>query len=210
MNQAQISRLWVFVSGFLLFYSLNAWIAAQGGSPIFSGPLLKPHGAAAAVTTLPISAFLIAVSSCIGSLYASRSEGPWHERIPIVGFKKIETSSREGKMYQAFIFFIFFILPFFSLVYFWSRLLTAPILLNRDYPGEIHFISAWSWSHFFRVGNPALLCTTINRQLHDPCVDKITFLPGLEPWIFLAVSTAALAALLHNVYRIFSRRGQYF
>src|ERR1700740_1018159 len=127
MTQTQLGKIWLVVSAFLLYYSINTWIVAQGGNEKFGAKLVVSNKVPAAMLAIPICAVLLSASSLIGRLFAARGGRQWHERIPIVGFEKIDTGSPEGRVYQGAMLLIFVIIPTIAMIYFWHSFLTAKI-----------------------------------------------------------------------------------
>ena len=66
MRKRDYSKLWAAVGAVLAFYSLNAWIATQGGTPIFPQALLERRMVLAAVVAIPICALLLALQAELG------------------------------------------------------------------------------------------------------------------------------------------------
>ena len=196
MTQSQLGKIWLVVSALLLYYALNSWIVVQGGNEVFGAKLVVSNKAPAAMIAIPICAILLFVSSCIGRLYAVRSQAPWHRRIPIVGFEEIDTGSAEGRLYQGAIISVFSIGPAAALIFFWHAFVTAKVMAND---GTKQLVGLFDWTILARTMNdPARICTDFNKDLPDPCVANGTVLPGLEPTLFaLLTLVAAIALLVH-------------
>ena len=100
MTQEQLAKLWLGIGLVLLYHALNSWIVSQGGNEIFGAYLIVLNSVPAATIAIPVCAALLLVSSLVGRLHARRSNGGrWHQRVPVVGFKRIETGSPEGRLY---------------------------------------------------------------------------------------------------------------
>jgi len=195
MSPAQLGKVWLVISALLLYYALNSWIVAQGGNEIFGAKLVVSNKAPAVMIAIPICAILLVLSSLIGRLFALRGGTRWHERIPVVGFDKIDTASREGRIYQAAMMLVFSLLPAFAMAYFWFSFLTAKVMLND---GSKALIGIWDWTRLTTLNDPARICTDFIKDLPDPCVSNGTVLPGLQPTIFAALTlTAILSVLAH-------------
>ena len=149
---------------------------------------------------IPICAVLLIASSLIGRLFAMRGGSSWHERVPVIGFDTIDTTSPEGRLYQKAMILIFSILPTLSLIYFWRSFLIANVMLNDGSKALIG--SVWDWSKLTTLNDPARICSDFNESLPDPCVGSGTVLPGLEPTIFLLLTVGAIAAVAAHWYAV--------
>jgi len=201
MSQAQLSKLWSVITAFLLYYTLNSWIIAQGGNELFGAHLIVSGKVPAVMLAIPICSVIIIISSIVGGIYARRSSDGWQGRIPLFGFESINTKSRDGTTYQAAIIIIFSAIPLLSLVYFWVSFLKAPVMLNDGTKQLIR--NVWDWSKLTTLNDPARICTDFNKDLPDPCVGNGTVLPGLEPTIFAILTAIAALAAIRHWYDVF-------
>jgi hypothetical protein len=199
MTPEQLARIWSLTSLFLVYYVLNAWLVSQGGSEVFGAKLIAEGRVLPVVTAIPIGSMILIITSSVGRLYAARQGAKWHERVPVVGFEKITTGSREGKTYQAVMFGTFSVLPWLGMIHFCSEALDAKVVTTDS----TRLISLWDWSVWewwkpFSGGQPALMC---ERYIDDPlpkCEHGFTMLPGLEPALFaLLIAAAVFAAIRH-------------
>lgn len=196
MTRAQLSKVWFAISALLLYYSLNSWIVAQGGNEIFGAKLIVSNKVPAVMVAIPVCAILLFVSSLVGRVLALRGGQRWHERIPVVGFDKIETGSREGRVYQGTMLVLFSFVPILAITYFWSVFTAAKVMRNDGSKTLLH--SVWDWTGLYTLNDPARICTDFNTDLRDPCLGNASVLPGLEPIIFAVVTAVAvLSALAH-------------
>lgn len=205
MNQTQLSKIWLVIGGVLTYYALNTWIVGQGGNEIFGTKLIASQRVPAAVVAIPVCATLLTVASLVGRLYAVRGGERWHERVPVVGFDTLDTSQPEAKAYQAGMLFMFSLLPIAALVHFWRVFLLADVMLND---GSNRLLgSIWDWQPTLKsLNDPARICTAINAGPPPSCVDGVTVLPGLEPWVFVLFTTVAAAATATHWHAVLRRR----
>jgi hypothetical protein len=197
LNQAQLSKLWLVAGAILLYYTLDAWIIAQGGQALFGVTPIVTGKAPIAVTAIPICSVLLTLLSMIGWLYAKRTPGSWHSRIPIAWFDNIDTGSVEGRIYQLTMVFLFTVIPWIALAYFWWVLTGATIILKDG-----REVGMWSWPP--GIDDPARVCTSLDRQLPQPCQSNATFIPLLEPALLLiltAMASVAMAMFLFETLR---------
>lgn len=202
MTQAQLGKVWLVVSAFLLYYSLNSWVVSQGGNEVLGAKLVVPNKVPAAMIAIPICAILLTLTSLIGVVFALRGGSRWYDRIPIVGFDAIEAASQEGKIYQGAMIAIFSLLPLASIVYFWTRFLSAKVMLND---GSKILIGVWDSSKVTTWNDPARICTDFNKDLSDPCLGNATVLPGFEPAFFVVLTVMTVVALVWH-WHVVTRR----
>ena len=70
--------------------------------------------------------------SLIGIDYARKNGPAWADRIPLVGFEKIDTGSREGKVYQAILLGALSLLPVLSIIHFWHLFWRADVVTTEN------------------------------------------------------------------------------
>lgn len=194
MSSQQLSKIWTLVSLFLLYYAVNTYLATQGGLPIFGANLVMTARMPAAFLGIPICAVALLVASLIG-LDNARKEGPaWADRIPLVGFEKINSAAIDAKLYQAFMLFLLTVLPVVALAHFWSVIWGASVATTGN---ERHSVRGGIWdSNGFQwlFDNPASICNNIVDPSKVDCQNPATIVPGLEPALFALLTLSALFA----------------
>ncbi len=194
MSEQQISKVWTVIGLFLLYYVLNTWIVTQGGQEIFGAKLIVSGRAPAAMWGIPVACIALFLNSIVGIHYAWRTGPRWSNRVPLVGFEKINADSREGKFYQASMLTLLSLVPVIALIHFWRLLVLSNVVTTQDPPQPVS--SIWSWSALTTINDPARICTDL---AHDGsairCLNNATILPGLEPTLF-AILTAATAVFV--------------
>ena len=204
MTQLQLAKVWFVVGAILLYYALNSWIVAQGGHEVFGTKLIVSGKVPSAMLAIPICSFLLLLSSLVGHLFASRGGVHWHERIPVVGFEDIDTSSREGQVYQGAMIAAFSLVPLWAVAYFWYEFLRAKVILND---GTNKTISVWDWTASLKsLDDPARICTDYIASASDPCIGNATVLPGVEPTIFAMLTAAAIVLLCFHWFTLLRRQ----
>lgn len=205
MTTAHYSKLWTIVGLALVFYSLNAWIASQGGQPFLSAKLLEDRPVLSALLAIPICGALLALLCEIGIRYARGSGASgWHARLPVVGLDGLKTGSREGRAYQGFFLTLFVIIPSGALIHFINKSSAAKVVVNdatRREVSIVHFPDAplsWStWDDGFRIGQSI-------PPPGKPLEDMVTWLPVLEPLVFVLLVVLAFwraLVLLREILR---------
>jgi hypothetical protein len=201
MTAQQMSKVWTVVSLGLLYYALNSYLATQGAGPIFSATLIISNRVPAAMLGIPICSILLLLSSLIGIDFARKNGPAWADRIPLVGFEKIDTTAREAKAYQGFMLAVLSFLPAVSLVHFWILFCKADLVTTKNPPRLL--TSIWDWSELTSLDDPARICNVLHRQPELSCEGNISILPGLEPTIFAIATLAAAVTTFMFWWRVF-------
>src|ERR1700730_161983 len=97
MTSQQMGKLWSVVSLFLLYYAVNSFLVTQGANAVFGPNLIMTTRVPAAFIAIPFCSFLLIMSSLIGIDFARRSGPRWADRVPVVGFDRIDTTKKEAK-----------------------------------------------------------------------------------------------------------------
>jgi hypothetical protein len=204
----QISKVWTVISLALLYYALNTYLVTQGGTPIFGATLIVTNRIPAAMMAIPICSILLLLGSLIGMRYAGKSRVGWADRIPLVGFEHVDTTSREAKFYQSAMLVFFSVLPLVALIHFWSVFGEAYAVTTKNPPVAIP--SIWNWSALTSLNDPARICNIFHIQQGASgapptisCEGTNTLLPGLEPTVFAILTVAAVGTTLLFWWRIF-------
>jgi hypothetical protein len=197
MSEQQISKVWTVIGLFLLYYVMNTWIVTQGGQEIFGAKLIVSSRAPAAMWGIPVASIALLLNSVVGTYYARRTGPRWSNRVPVVGFEKINPDSREGKFYQGSMLALLSLVPTVALVHFWRLLILSNVVTTDDPPRPVS--SIWSWSALTTLNDPARICTDL---AHDGntlrCLNNATILPGLEPTLFAILTLAtAVVVIMH-------------
>jgi len=205
MTRAHYGTLWTAIGTILVFYTLNAWIATQGGQPLFDVNLIEARAELSGFFAIPLCAALLALLSEIGLRYARRSEDAarWHDRMPVVGLTGLNTASREGRAYQCFFLFAFILVPILGLVHFLNKTNRLVVFDRRSCEQVSAFALPaeplrWStWNDGYRIG----------VAIPDPCgraPGSVTWLPVIEPLIFgllIALAFWRSATFLVAIFR---------
>jgi hypothetical protein len=208
MTPQQISKVWTVLSLALLYYALNTYLVTQGGAPIFGATLIVSNRIPAAMMGIPICSLLLLVCSLIGMDYTHKSRSNWADRIPLVGFEKIDTASREAKFYQGTMLALLSALPVVALIHFWSVFSEAYAVTTKNPPAVIP--SIWNWSALTSLSDPARVCNIFHLQPgasgsppNISCEGTNTLLPGLEPMAFAVLTLAAAAVTFLFWWQVF-------
>ncbi len=197
MNQEHLAKLWRAIGAVLLFYSLNSYLATQGGETVFSVKLFVKAREPIALFGIIIGAPLLFLGAVVGRSFASRSGPTWHNRIPVVWFNEIDTASSEGRWYQRIMIVGLTILPALSLIHFFLIVEAASVCV-RSSPART--TNVWDWSALETLDDPTRIGGILNRAAQPPiCENGVTFFPVVEPLVLLVLILAAYWA----VYRQF-------
>jgi hypothetical protein len=189
MNAKQLGKLWTALCGFLLYYAMDSWLVTQGGKGIFGAHLVSEDRVPVAMLAIPICSVLLMVGALVGRDYARMIDGTdWAARIPVVGFESLDMSKTDARIFQAAVIFAFTVLPIGALIHFWLTFNAAKVISNTEPPRPIK--SIWDWSGLSSIGDPARACTSLSDS--GKCLGNATIFPGLEPWIFVALTGAAV------------------
>jgi hypothetical protein len=208
MTSQQISKVWTVLSLASLYYALNTYLVTQGGAPIFGATLIVSNRIPAAMMGIPICSLLLLFCSIIGIDYARKSRSNWADRIPLVGFEQIDTTSREAKLYQGTMLALLSVLPVVALIHFWTVFSEAYAVTTKNPPAAIP--SIWSWSALTSLNDPARVCNIFHLQpgasgapATISCEGTNTLLPGLEPTAFAVLTLAAAGTTILFWWRVF-------
>lgn len=202
MSFEQLSKLWTTLGLTGLFFTLNSWLATQGGAAIFGTKLLTSGRVPIALAAVPICSVLLSLTAVIGTIYARRIKGAWHARIPIVGFEKIDTASSEGRCYQASMICGVIIIPFFVLFHFLLIIADARVVTTGAIAREL--TSVWDWSGLTTINDPARACTRLREGI-AACSEGASILPGLQPTLYLILVFGTAILVVQNLMAIVRR-----
>jgi hypothetical protein len=190
----QISKIWTVVSLFLLYYALNTYLVVQGGAAIFGATLIVSNRVPAAMVGIPICSLLLILASLVGIDHSGKTGPGWSDRIPLVGFDSIDPSTREAKIYQGAMLFLFSVLPIVSIIHFWTVIWSANLVTTKNPPEPI--ASIWSWGKLVSFNDPARICTFYHQEPAVSCEGNVTILPGLEPTLFALLTLLAFGTVV--------------
>lgn len=204
MNQSHLQKLWAFVGTLLVYYSVNTWIASQGGKPILDIGLIEEGPVAGPVVALPICAVLLILLARIGSAYARLSTSAnWHERLPVVFLEGIDTSTRQGKQFQAASLVTFVVVPCAAVIHFIAKISGAVVTRNEEPCWDVSY-PVWVVPPLDRPGCPTSLSGVFDNafriaQSHesgaDPGPGSVTWIPMAEPMIYLGLAGCMFVAV---------------
>lgn len=173
MTRVHLTRLWLAVGLVLLFYAVNSWVAGQGGKPILNMDLIDDRPVTSALIAIFVCTVLLTLLCWIGIAFARKlpQAGAWHRRMPVIGLEELDTSSPEGKAYQAFFLIVLIGVPVAALIYFTAQVMgahvfdrddiAAPAMAPLDPVSLGTILSGGYWHDRFRIGeNPT------NTSLH--------------------------------------------
>jgi hypothetical protein len=117
MNQKHLTQIWQWMSVACVLFVLTGLVSIQGGSE-FIGRVFGDKAALPADNKPAIGYFgaiiggaLFFVASCALALHAIRHGRSWHDRVPVVWLEGLDTSAREGRVFQVVVLVLFLALP---------------------------------------------------------------------------------------------------
>lgn len=172
MDKKSVTKLWFGIGVVLSFYAINTWLSSQGANPFLSITLLDDRRAVGALFGIFICSPLAILLSSIGEMFIEKFGGQgWPERIPVVWLETLDTSTREGRLYQGVLLFLFVVLPALSLLHFFNVVVGT----------EIRDTTACSPLRFWDV-----VCPEGDRYRFGER-GGVTFFPIVEPIMVLAL-----------------------
>lgn len=119
MTKAHLTRLWATLSLAAFAYIVGSVIVIQGGVDIFGAKLLvsaKEDGKAAiGYIAAIVGSVLLSAALAVAILHGRRHGNFWHDRLPVIGLDGLDTTSREGKLYQAFFLGVLVAMPLYGI-----------------------------------------------------------------------------------------------
>ncbi len=216
MDSKALTQIWTAIGVVLVFLTVDTWLLTQGGTALFSAPVLDKRPVCASYYgVLSIAPLLIALSK-IGRTFAARSRADaWHARIPVVGLEGVDTASKEGRRYQCFFLLAFTVLPLFSLVHFNDKVFNVGRVAKvaKEQPLELdlspfrYVPSAGEFLTFRVLGNDYCLGQNLSAfdrdkaKTSDPChrtakwAGGVTWFPVISPLAVLALTAWACVSV---------------
>jgi hypothetical protein len=224
MDKKALTAIWTGLSLAAVYYAINTYLVSQGMSTIFGTPVVDVRPIPSALFGLIIVPSILIPSGLVGALHAWRHGSQWHERIPTVFLKKLDTASMEGKVYQVVVLIIVLVVPTVAVLHFWDKINCSDCIFDTNNSGqrcsaqipstECHkelpmLKSIWEFqdnskSDRYRLGVDA------GKDFGDKN-GGVSFVPGLTPLLLLAMNALSLASNLWFLFLVFHgaiRRGQ--
>jgi hypothetical protein len=201
MKPSHLTTLWTGLALFLVYYAINTIIRTQGGEPVLDAKLILEGRATAALIGLVICSLMLILVAAVAWLYAVRVESAhWHQRLPVVGLKGVDTTDVIAQIYLLTVLVIFELLPIYALGHFWHLVIDTKIVTTGANSIEV---GLWDWGVLVTrgVNNPARLCS-----LATDCGTSASFLPGFEPTALAVATALALAAFGAHIVAVFFTR----
>jgi hypothetical protein len=111
MKRTHLTKLFGSCGIILVAVCLNTLLASQGGNALLKLPLIHDERAPMSFFALMIGSVLLFLTGVTGAIYAGRSAGGWHDRIPVVWLKGLDTGTIEGRLFQLAIVVVYLVLP---------------------------------------------------------------------------------------------------
>lgn len=204
MTNKAITQIWSALALLGLYASCNTVLKAQGSEIYFSFPRMdKADRYAVTIYGMVISIPVLLLLFRLTLIYAKREARiTWSERLPIAFDREVDPKQKLGKYYQGAAFLFFFILP----------MVGQGMMINKFFKGSVFdkensnqliantwktHLSSWqSWNITFDF-NRFRYGTDINAE------GLVTYIPGVEPWLFLMAEVYLFSFFLFTTYFIF-------
>jgi hypothetical protein len=188
MTQDHLSKLFSVFGLILLIIVVNSWLASQGAKAILKIPLLHSERPAMAFLALAVGSGLLSITASVGLLYAARSTGNWHARVPAVWLQGLSTRSVEGKIFQFSVLLLFIGVPVGSFFHFthivWSSKLCLLDATSPAVPVSEHWLTG--------IAGATDQIRLVEDLTTEGCKNGIQVYPG---WEFLLLIVATLLSL---------------
>jgi hypothetical protein len=143
VSPGALGRIWGVVGLFLAVYTFNAWSLSQGGPALGSVLLLDPRPTIACYYAIVVISISLVVLNAAGALHATKVDGGWVDRLPLVGFSPevsatIDRDTASVKVYQAACFIIMVLLPSVALLRMCDEVMSEGVVWNREVPSTAH------------------------------------------------------------------------
>ena len=207
MTDKAITQIWSVLALLGLYASCNTVLVAQGSEVYFSFPRMDKADRYAVTTygiiiALPVLFLMYRLTI----IYAKRKkDGIWGERLPIAFNREVNPQEILGKYYQGAALFFFFLLP----------LVAQVMMINKFFKGSVfdqdsdNQLIANNWETHLSSWQPWSTTFDFNRFRYGSSADAkglTTYIPGLEPWLFLLAEVFIVFYAAYTVYCVFSKK----
>lgn len=205
MTPKHLTQIWTALGALLVYYTLSAWSAGQGGPPLFSAIFYPEAARIEALFALIICSALLVLLTATGAAYAvAVGKVDWASRLPVVWLEGLNTGVLSGKVYQGLFLLAFVFLPIAGLYHFLDRFSGASVIHHKGLAGPFNPFCLMNCpllpSGRYQVGDGL---TYANLELKSKSGQIVDWLPILEPWGILALLVGACASTVHLLYRVF-------
>jgi hypothetical protein len=196
MKQSQLTTLFTGLGIILLVVTLNTWLASQAGRAILNVPLIHDERPAMAFFGLMMCSVLFFLTCLVGFIYAHRSLGCWHERIPPVWLKRLDTKAAESKVFLMVILVIFVGVPFGGLMHFIDIVWNSKLCVLNSKAEPVMVSQGW----FFGILNADNQIRLVENLTNGKCDKGVQVFPGWEfSLVWVAVVLSGVMAILFLV-----------
>ncbi|POF30511.1 hypothetical protein [Roseibium marinum] len=208
MSKTHLTQIWQALSILCVLFLITSVISLQGGSE-FLGRLFGDKAGNAGDNASAVGYFgaiigsgLLLLSSAALWLYAKRHGTSWHSRIPVVWLKGLNTSAREGKIFQFSVLIVFIVIPIVG-------------ILRSMEVAEAGDICELNTNTFYRGSETTLLWPPTAEQGEQmrlqkqdfggkPCIGGVELFPrSLTPLGFYGVPLAATILTIFALTSVF-------
>jgi hypothetical protein len=190
MKRGHPAKLFGTFGVILVAVTVNTLLASQGGKAVLKTPLIHDERAAMCFFALMIGSVLLFLTGATGFLYAGRSSGPWHDRIPAIWLKGLDTGTIEGRIFQLAVLAILVVLPAVCFVHFLDVVWNSKLCVLDSTARPVMVSDNW-FSGIAGANNQVRLVEDLLPN--GTCGKGVQVFPG---WEFSAVWIAVLASLL--------------
>jgi len=191
-----LTTIWSSLSVFLVYYSLDSWLASQGQKPLFSR-IIDERASIAAFFGIPVGSVLLFLSIWMLFSYMKHfHNNTWDSKYPLFSNLELNTGTRECKIFQGFCIFIFLVIPLAAQVHFMNKFLDGTAMI-RDTKTPISIYTLYSPLIFFQEG------ADIFRYGEK---EGVAFFPLYQPILYISIQSFVLflfvtyiTSLFHNL-----------
>jgi hypothetical protein len=191
MTGPNLAVIWSLTGAATATYAVDSWIASQGGKGLFGSPLIDDRPAVASVFGIVVVAPLLILVCLTGVRYIARVRAEhWTRRIPAIRLTEEETVSPEMVAFKLSLLTGFVVIPMAALVHFLNKLRKGWVHIDPDAGGGR--LRVWEFAPLQHDG----------YRFGHSWGEGVTYFPGWETVVLVALALAALATSLRYLWRV--------
>lgn len=193
MTPEHLRKLWQILSVACLLLVLDAWIAIQGGAPVFGNTHVAGRDPASVATfglVFGLALYLAAIHMALG--YARTQAGDhWHRRIPPMALRDLDSRDPQARRFLLVLLAALTLVPLGAFVHFTLTICEARIACKRGAPESPYDLTAFA---AFGLDDPCRIARSLPQAAPGTLPSAgITWFPVVQPALFLAATAAAFA-----------------
>lgn len=190
-----LTTIWSSLSVFLVFYSLDSWLATQGQKPLFSR-IIDERPSIAALFGIPVGSVLLLLSIWMLFSYMKHfHRDTWDSKYPLFSNLELNTGTRESKIFQGFCLFIFLIIPIAAQVHFMNKFLGGTAIFKDNCASvSVSIYKLYCPTIFFQKG-----CDIFRYGE----IEGVTFFPLYQPVLYVSIQSFVLYLFVSYLTALF-------